>query len=299
MYCTKSLKELEWHFCPKDAMAKAKNKFTKLESLRIVSGHLGEEMSLFVFFFPNLQRLEVTNVEVTNRKCIERTFHLVTHMKFNIESRKGMDFLKSNIKAALDLNPQLTSFSLGANCDAKLLSHINDRLPKLETLEIENPRNKFFDSDENRVCFNLVKNLSLDIANCKDSFTNIPFRFKCLKRFKLNACCPHRDEWIEFATRNPNLILLKLLNFNWFYVMNEVQMVKIAKGLPKLKKFILDWRVSSTQTVTKFVEESKSLKEMRLSMRTPYERAAIFAVIGDGWQIDIDEHFLTLQRKND
>ncbi|XP_055309456.1 uncharacterized protein LOC129573185 isoform X1 [Sitodiplosis mosellana] len=297
-YCPKTLVELEWLVCPKNAMENSTEKFTKLESLRIVSGYLGEKMTLFTFFFPNLRRLELTNVEVSDRKSIERTLHSVVHLKVNIEKRKGMDFLKSNVKAALNLNPQLTSFSIGANCDVKLLDYISDQLPKLETFEILNPRKKFFDTTEDRVCFRTVKNFSLDIAECKDSFSNIPFRFTQLKRFKLNACYRHRDEWIDFAAQNPRITHLHLLNFHWFYVLNKEQLIKISQSLPRLTDFVLDWRVFSTEAVAQFVEQCDKLKKMRLSMRTRPERAAIYAEIGQGWDIDIDEHFMTMERNN-
>lgn len=298
-YCPETLIELEWLLCPKNSMENARDKFTKLESLRIVSGFLGDKMSMFTFFFPNLRRLELCSVEVTNRKCIERTFHSVTHLKLNIEKRKGMDFLKSNVKAALNFNPQLTSFSIGLNCDVKLLSYINDQLPKLETFEIMNPRNKFFDSKEDSVCFRTVKNFSLDIAECKDTFTNIPFKFTRLKRFKLNACYRHRDELIDFAVQNSRITHLHLLNFHWFYVLNEKQLMKVATSLPKLTELVLDWRISLTETVIRFVEQCDQLKKMRLSMRIRPERAAIYAEIGKEWDIDIDEHFLTMERNTD
>lgn len=254
---------------------------------------------MFTFFFPNLRCLELISVEVTDRKCIERTLHSVLHLKLNIEKRKGMDFLKSNIKNALNLNPQLTSLSIGSNCDVKLLDYINDQLPKLETLEISNPRNKFFDSKEDRVWFETVKNFSLDITESKDSFTNIPFGFTRLKRFKLNACYRHRDEWIDFASENPQITHLHLLNFHWFYVVSKEQLMKIAQSMPRLRELFLDWRIFSTDAVAMFVEQCDKLKKMRLSMRTRPERAAIYAEIGREWDIDIDEHFMTMERNAD
>lgn len=297
-YCPKTLIELEWHYCPVKSMNHAIGKFIKLTSLRIVSGFVGLKMGQFTHLFPQLQRLELVDVEVAERKCVERTFHGLRHLKLSIESRKGTDFLKSNVKAALDLNPQLTSFSIIYGCDLKLLSYINDKLPLLETLEIQNARNKFYSSAEPIVVFNRVKNLTLDLVDSKDSFTNIPFAFRCLRKFTLNACARYRDEWVDFAVQNQRLVELKLLNFHWFYVMKPEQLMKIA-GMPRLSTLILDWRVDSSKSVTQFMDACQSLHELRLSMRTRPERAAICAEVGKEWQTDIDEHFLSFKRNID
>lgn len=289
-----TLVDLEWHCCPKNALDQSKT-FRKLQNLRIISGHLGSKMSEFNRKFPNLRRLELVGVEVEDRKCIETTFKNLQHLKIGIEKRKGVDFLKINVKAALKLNPLLRSFSIFNGCDVKLLEFINDMLPRLEVLEIQSPRNKFFDDKEDKVRFNLVKSLTLDIAESKDKFTNIPFEFRRLKKFKLNAELKYRNEWIDFVAQNPNLVELQLLNFNWFYVMQEVQLTKIA-GLPKLKRFILEWRVPDTGAICRFVEKCQELQKFKISMRTLPERAAIFAEIGTGWLLEVDNNFLMLVR---
>lgn len=293
-HCASTLVDLEWHCCPKNALDQSKP-FTKLQILRIISGHLGSKMSQFNRKFPNLRRLELVGVEVEDRKCIEATFKNLQHLKIGIEKRKGVDFLKINVKTALKFNPLLRSFSIFNGCDVKLLEFINDMLPRLEKLEIQSPRNKFFDDKEDKVRFNLVKSLTLDIAESKDKFTNIPFEFRRLKKFKLNAELKYRNEWIDFVAQNPNLVELQLLNFNWFYVMKEVHLTKIA-GLPKLQRFILEWRVPDTGAICRFIEKCEKLEKFRISMRTLPERAAIFAEIGTGWLLEVDDNFLMLVR---
>lgn len=296
--CANTLIDLDWHNCPKDSMKYATKKFQKLENLCVVSGNFGVEMCQITYFFPNLHRLEITDVEVADRNCIERTFHGLLHMKLSIESRKGVDFLKRNIKTAMNLNPQLTSFSIGYGCDVKLLEYMNDQLPKLKTLEIQKPRKKFYDDKEEKVHFKLVRNLRLDASDSKESFTNIPFTFRCLKRFQLNASFLHRNKWIDFAVQNQKLVELKLLNFHWFYVMEKENLMKIAT-LPRLSNLVLDWKVPSTKAIIQCMEECKNLTKLRLSLRTRPERAAICAEITDKWKMEIDNHFLTLDKIKD
>lgn len=297
-YCKQSLIKLEWHNCPENAIMDASQKFINLKSLQIVSGYVGVEMGKIGHYFPKLKRLELSDVEVSDRKCIEHTFHSIVYLKLKIESQKKMDFLKSNVKAALNLNPQLKSFSLTYGCDVKLLNYINDKLPLLESLEIQNPRKKFFDTDEDKIVFNRVKCFSLDINSSTDSFTNIPFEFRRLRSFTLNACARHRDEWIDFAVQNRNLVELKLRHFHWFYVMQQEQLLKIAQ-LQKLSTFFLDWRVASTDAVTHFIGNCDSLKTFKLMLPKRQERADIMAEIGNNWNSNIDEHFLTLERNDE
>lgn len=295
--CARTLTKLEWNECPVDAMDASSKKFSKLQHLRMTNGSLGVSMSQFNDIFPALRYLELNHVVVVNRKCIEHTFPNLIHLKVHINiSRKKIDFTASNIKAALTLNPQIRSFSIGSNCEPKLITFINGMLPLLEKLEIQNPRNKFFDSDEDVTTFKCVKYFLLDIIGCNDTFTNIPFKFKRLEQFTLNAS-RYCDKWLDFIAQNRKISELKLLNCNnYFNLMNEMHLMKIA-GLPKLNHFVLDWRIDSSNSLIRFLEKCQCLQSMRLLLRTQTERALLCSKFGRSWDFDIDKHSVMLQRK--
>lgn len=291
-YCAKTLIDLEWHHCPPNAMDTSSKKYPKLTNLRLTFGCLGETMSQFNEYFPALCKLELNEIEVKNRRCIGRTMPNVTHLKVHIESRRGIDFLKINVKEALRFNPQIRSFCVASNCDPTFLSFINEMLPLLETLDIQKPKKKFFESDANEVCFKQVKYFSLDIINSNDQMKNIPFKFNNLKKFSLNANCRFCGEWIDFIAQNKKLVEVELLPFNYFYVVSEDQLMKIAE-LPDLMTFKMDWRVEPLDVLLRFMAQCQSLETLRLYLRKEAERDDICARIGDDWDIVIDKHFVT------
>lgn len=291
-YCAKSLNELELHHVQENVIIE---RFPKLTILRVNTGTLGGNLVKFNEMFPMLHVLELSNIQTENRKCIERTFSKLKHLTVHIEMQKGMDFLKSNVKAALQMNPQLRSLCIGSGCDAKLLPYIKDMLPLLNRLKIQQPRNKLFDCAIEPVRFERVRNLTLDIAECKDSFANIPLRFDRLKTFVLNAPKQHRDKWIEFVEKHTKLVELHLLNFDWFYVVSHGQLQKIAK-LPKLTRLVLDWHIHDTAAFVRLMNDCSSLQNIRLTTRTQDERAAICSKLNTDWYMHIDRNILTLQR---
>lgn len=291
-YCANALTELEWHNCPTNAITA---KFPQLTTLRMIDGHLAGPMSQFNKTFPALVRLELNRIEIENRKCIEQTFPHLTRLKVNIEPRSGLDFTKSNIKNAIKLNPQLNCLSIGSGCEPSLLAFFDEMLPFLSDLEIANPRRKFFDGNESAISFKRVTSFRLDIVNCKDSFTNIPFRFKRLKIFTLNARDQHRNKWIDFLVEHPKIVELNLLHHNWFYVLKKEPLMKIA-ALPKLTQLTLDWRIASPDNLIEFLDACNGLTKMRLAVSTPEDRNQICSKIGDTWNYFIDNHFIRLQR---
>lgn len=294
-YCAKSLNELEWHRLPANAITK---KFPNLRALRVDGGILSAKMAQFNEMFPMLCALDLSNIQAENRKCIERTFPKLVHLKVHIEMQKGADFLKSNVKAAIQLNPQLRSLCLGSGCDAKLLPYINKMLPLLSRLGIQQPRNKLFDSDLEAVRFERVRQLTLNIVQCKDSFSNIPFEFDRLEKFYLNVGKPNRDKWIQFIGQQKRLSELHLINYDWFYVVSKAQLDKIAT-LPRLNRLVLDWHVNDPAAFVQLINNCTSLQTIRLTTRTQDERATICSKLNTGWYMHIDGNVLVLQRTND
>lgn len=291
-YCAKTLNELEWYHVQANAITQ---KFPKLTILRVKNGILDEKSSQFNEMFPSLCVLELSNIQVDNRKCIERTFLKLVRLKVYIEMHRGMDFLKSNVKAAIQLNPQLRSFCLGSGCDEKLLPYINQMLPLLSHLEIQQPRKQLFDSAIEPVHFERVRNFTLNTTQYKDSFSNIPLRFDRLEKFQLNAAKKYREKWIDFVVKHPRLMEIHLLNFDWFFVVSRMQLEKIAR-LPRLRRLVLDWHINDATAFVQFMNDCTSLQEIRLTTRTQDEREAICSQLKTGWYMKIDRNILTLQR---
>lgn len=81
--------------------------FHHLKQLSFNHGCVGETMSEFNKWFPNLNRLEFFFCKTIDKRCIEHTFPKLKH--FTVAHH---NFTLKNLQTFLDLNPQLQTFTV-------------------------------------------------------------------------------------------------------------------------------------------------------------------------------------------
>lgn len=228
-YTTKSVTEIEFFKADKFAFAQIKRRqfkaVTKVVFANCVVGRFMFEISKW---FPNAQRLELlesTMLAATDAACIEQEFPRLAHLAIinpkqqsedMAEFEENVDFIirtifsNVNLKAVIELNPQLKSLKLRHNnsnaelqnfadhCGIKItqnfLAYINDKLPQLDELHIFVSQNGEDGIAHPHVCFKSVRKIRFvvsDVHTLKNYAisTQQPAKLIITARDRLNDSC--------------------------------------------------------------------------------------------------------------
>lgn len=113
-YCAETLVTLSFLRNRKFSVENFKKPFVNLESIQIKDADLGDQLPLFVEWFPKLRRLELLDV------CVDRkfgknkaTFNHLEQLSIEINNRNSeFGFSKRNVIKFLRLHPQLRSLNI-------------------------------------------------------------------------------------------------------------------------------------------------------------------------------------------
>lgn len=108
-YCleSKSLKELQLFYLPKDAFESIEKPFKSVEAVYFYYGFLGEKISQFNRYFPKMLSLEIGEISgAANTSCIETKLPFLQRLCVNTTENKRF-FSTKNIEKAISLNSQL------------------------------------------------------------------------------------------------------------------------------------------------------------------------------------------------
>lgn len=137
-YCAECLVSLSFANKSNSLVKSFQKPFVMVENVHIMNVDLGNQLPLFVEWFPNLRRLELRDVRV-NRRYIEASFNHTEHLSIEISNRNAeVGFSKQNVTDLLRLNSQLRSLYIylpgrqGMTLTA--LMNIARRNPRISTL---------------------------------------------------------------------------------------------------------------------------------------------------------------------
>lgn len=133
-YCSNNLIEVTFNHI--ESTMQVDRVFHRLRHLSFNHGCVGQTMSEFNKWFPNLNRLEFFFCKTVDTQCIEYSFPKLHH--FTVAHQ---NFTLKNLQKFLDLNPQLKTFTV-YNYDRLLISrldaytrlHFKSLTTKFETL---------------------------------------------------------------------------------------------------------------------------------------------------------------------
>lgn len=109
-YCG-GLRELELCFCRKGAFDAITKPFPLLEVLVFNRGYLGQTISEFNKWFPNLRILKMHDVAATDEISIKGELTFLDHLDIDIKD-VSKKFSRKNLDGAMSLNPHLRSIRL-------------------------------------------------------------------------------------------------------------------------------------------------------------------------------------------
>lgn len=116
-YCSNDLIEITFNHI--QSTMQMNRVFCRLQHLNFNYGYVGQAISDFNKWFPNLNRLEFFFCKTIDTQCIEHTFPRLQH--FTVAHH---NFTLQNLQKFLDLNPQLQTFTV-YNYDRKLISQLD------------------------------------------------------------------------------------------------------------------------------------------------------------------------------
>lgn len=137
--CRDHLCDITFKRCGTRAMNQAKP-FKEVTKVSFINCAMGQKGSDFDYLFPKMRKLEMIDCDVTEvRESIVRPLPqlkcLDLYVPLDLNSWMGSSFSVKNVKAAIDLNPQIQSLGLcywnEVAYDAKLLQYSAVNLPNL------------------------------------------------------------------------------------------------------------------------------------------------------------------------
>lgn len=198
--------------------------FPNLKSLSFEAGTINQSIS-FNKWFPNLERLTLKYVNVTDPSCIEinlpalHTLSISNNFSSAHASKMCRYFSNENVKNAIAFNPQLKHLSLchEYNSDAirlniNLLQFINETLPQLESFEMHIILEKNF-NDQNQtndcVRFDKLKEATIYVSRA-EVLKQFPAIFDKLEKLSITLHGGLSNEILDFLVQHNKLITLTL-----------------------------------------------------------------------------------------
>lgn len=297
-----------------------------------LSGYVGTNLSKFNEWFPQLYKLELDEVSFAEPECIECHFPRLSELRVRNDTNTSdcsTMVTDSNLKIALQLNPQLKTLVLHDNdggrddcgicLDKQFLYFIQRKLPNLYDLSLTiSNLNEEAECRPGQIVF---KNLDhLDICITKWSYlSKIP-----IKSDKLNCLCLQQSEWsgmdpadfeamANFVKLNKSIGILHIRNWFTDYDLCNEKLFGLVNTLTQLEEFqvIYDWRsTTAANSIIYCLMQCKNIKKFRavgqLSAKKEQEHfvksfqryADINVFDASLWNIEFGPNLVVIEKKN-
>lgn len=266
--------------------------------------HLSKNGSRLSTWFPELRHLSLYDVKFADSDDFIARYPLLEHFGIGAWT-DGYTLTRPQILDLLKLNPQIRSLdiTLAANGDElDFYQQINEILPDLEQLQLCWEANSFRNHKENRITFKRLQKLALNFSvNSFSGFRNLPFDSDQLTELEINNVPVLTNEWMKFILQHESLTKLTLVPFNqgemyFFARPNNQDLLRLAKGLPKLNTLVVDVTEITTNCILQFITACDSIDEIQIiwnercgfnSFHHGYLKrgAMVLDRIRDGWKI--------------
>lgn len=220
------------------AFERINTSFENVKRLYLDNCYIGENFSSFNIWFPNLQRLTLINIKHgSDTKSMVANYPSMYELTIEDDLQKTP---MTTINRLLRMNPQLRSFCMEREYDDDFLRFID--LPKLNTLYLSVPKNRFEDFDEDeKIYFESVTSFALIEKKSKEEnfVSNIPFKFSKLEKIKLVSASNLTYDTFDFIKQHKQLKVLTILTkYNTDGYLYE-NILSVLKELPHLETFII------------------------------------------------------------
>lgn len=234
-YSADSLIGLDLEFFDENDFQCIRKPFAKLEKLQINQSALCRKLSDLNTWFPNIQRLELVYVKLSQPELLHVHFPHLKHLEIYSEESE-LPF--KAIRAMLLKNPQLKSLSLLCDYDRDILESLSQNMFALDELALWAPDDRFSQFQDHKIHFSSVKKFTLNARSSRGDFlVNIPFTFDALEELTFDGFNQFEGQIIDFVMDSMAVKKLKLVPSidDWDDLMaNDLQ--TIIDALPNLSE---------------------------------------------------------------
>lgn len=300
-----------------------KGPFLNMEKVEINTWCLESklEKSWFHKLFPNIKCLKCKSVcgRVIYYECIENEFKSlerldISYVSFQCKNLSNL-YLNTNeecaahntnVKAALQLNPQLRTLSLPFISDFTILQHISEHKQQLESLSFQYASKDPLSFDDQVVHFKSIKALKMCFCNSNPRsdvklMQKIPLSFDSLEELTFQTCYDYSDEFFNFISNNQSIRKLNLRSCGILINTQRcsVNRQKLLRALPLLKELHLMCCYISVDEVLAFATSFKSLEKFKFNLYPLENDSKLLKRLSPEWSSSFSElgSLVTLERK--
>lgn len=334
-FCRKSLVSIELLNIDEDTLSTITRPFSNVEKLKFGGGFLTDRLSKFNKWFPKLRLLTLIGLEFEKSDCIEEHFGNLKELK--LSNDEVSDFVSyssamtdTNVKIAIQLNPQLTVLSLsddkaghddyGIRLNKQFLTFIKRKLPQLNTLNLHVTHLKRQTiHDHVAVKFNNLDSLAICIKTWSD-LSNLFITSHRLKKLVLMSEDWHTPMNVNFKVfenflkNNRSIEYLFIKDTHNDYDFYNENLIGLVNGLQHLMEISLvyNWmNVMATEAIVHFLSRCKRINKftafayVNLNAASSYDQstfiksfrthAEISGFDANAWNLEFSEAWKTAE----
>lgn len=232
-YCGTAMQEIVLYNVRDNMLGEWRNSFKQARYV-IVKGFHAEHPIVLNDLFPRMERFELTINRPTSLECLDDYFSRLRHFELNV--MHSGEFDEEHVRHFIRWNQRLESLHLRNVGDSELLQYVNEHIPRLEVLRLENRLANLV--GESAVRFEYVTNFTLGLAH--EDFElghaggELPsLEFRDLQSFRLIGVADAPIErFIGFIARNAKLNCVVIEDFE----LALAQLMSLVEQLPELRE---------------------------------------------------------------
>lgn len=196
MYCSDSLNELTIKAFNSNLLLKWTKPFKSVSSLHFGVGtwNCEENNKNLSEIFPSLRLLDISELSISNSKCIDYYFPLLEHIEFSMDA----SYPNNNAeiyRSIFHLIPQLRSIHIKNINNLNILRLANKKLHYLEAIELTDTNVVGLNESE-VIHFKNVKRFFMTDSTLRRYVPSLPLKFNQLEEFSLDNSIQMTETWI-------------------------------------------------------------------------------------------------------
>lgn len=301
--------DIKFHKCGEKAL----DNMEPLERIKAVSFECCSLTKDFNQLFPNMQKLDVIDCDVSSaRESLEKSIQkselksLSLIAPLSVNTWTNLSFNVANTIAAIEKSPQIQDLHLchwnGSVYDANLLKNITQRLPLLKSLQLWHFQHTDFNSEGDLHFMNVRK---FSLANHCHTFGLLDknlngLSFHALKKFCITG--EFDSECITFIARHKTIKELFCVasgDHDWYPTNEDVH--RFGTILPDLEKLVVSGNRLTPTGLIKFISQCKSapiVQVCRYTISAPIRRLFQCKCAERGWKVSFNNsmHEFTMKK---